>query len=56
METYFATCQEAARKNVERVFEVLQQRFAIVRYPALTTMGRAGGDDVTTCQPASQLT
>ncbi|KAK1663425.1 hypothetical protein QYE76_051584 [Lolium multiflorum] len=32
METYFATCQEAAaRKAVERAFGVLQQRFVIVR-------------------------
>ena len=36
MDAYFATCQEAARKDVERAFGVLQQCFAVVRYPALT--------------------
>ncbi|KAK1616626.1 hypothetical protein QYE76_022143 [Lolium multiflorum] len=36
MEAYFATCLEATRKDVERAFGVLQQRFTIVRYPALT--------------------
>jgi hypothetical protein len=36
MDAYFATCQEAARKDVERAFVVLQQHFAVVRYPALT--------------------
>ena len=30
---YFATAQEAARKDVERFFGVLQSRFAIVRQP-----------------------
>ncbi|XP_020398640.1 uncharacterized protein [Zea mays] len=32
--TYFAKAQEAARKDVERAFGVLQSRFAIVRGPA----------------------
>ncbi|XP_071680090.1 uncharacterized protein [Lolium perenne] len=36
MGAYFATCQEAARKDVERAFGVLQQHLAVVRYPTLT--------------------
>jgi hypothetical protein len=35
-ESYFATCQEACRKDVEWEFGKLQQRFSIDRYPALT--------------------
>jgi hypothetical protein len=34
--SYFTQCQETCRKHVERVFGVMQQRFAIIRYPALT--------------------
>jgi hypothetical protein len=33
--SHFATVQEAARKDVERAFGVLQKRFAIVRGPVI---------------------
>jgi hypothetical protein len=36
MDDHFATFQEAARKDVEHDFWVLQQRFTVVRYPTLT--------------------
>ena len=35
-ELWFAKEQEAARKDVERAFGILQQRFAVVRFPAMT--------------------
>jgi hypothetical protein len=34
--SHFAKCQDATHKDVKREFGVLQQCFAIVRYPALT--------------------
>jgi hypothetical protein len=35
-QSWFAKCQEAARKDVERTFGVLQVRFAVGRCPTLT--------------------
>jgi hypothetical protein len=35
-EVEFVKAQEDCRKDVERAFDVLQQRFAVVRFPALS--------------------
>ena len=35
-ESTYAKAQDAARKDVERAFGVLQQRFAVVRFPTMT--------------------
>ena len=35
-QTWFAKCQEACRKDVERAFGGIQARFAVVRYPAMS--------------------
>ena len=43
---WFASVQESTRKDVERAFRVLQQRFAIVRFPASSYMvDRPDGGD-----------
>jgi hypothetical protein len=34
--SWFAKCHKACRKHIERAFGVLQDRFAIVWYPAFT--------------------
>ena len=36
VQVWFFNCEEACRKDVERVFGGLQARFAVVRYPAMT--------------------
>nr|XP_051196275.1 uncharacterized protein LOC127309457 [Lolium perenne] len=45
----FAQMQEAARKDVERAFGVLQARFAIVRGPAKGWKRKEIGDVMTAC-------
>ncbi|XP_024007289.1 uncharacterized protein LOC112083492 [Eutrema salsugineum] len=46
---YFATQQEACRKDVERAFGVLQSRFAIVKGPARFWKKNVLHDIMTTC-------
>jgi len=46
---YFAQRQEGARKDVERAFEVLQSRFAIVRGPAKGWKRKEIGDIMKAC-------
>jgi hypothetical protein len=46
---YFATKQEACRKDVERAFGVLQSRFAIVAGPARCWRKEVLHDILTTC-------
>jgi hypothetical protein len=47
-EVEFVKAQEDCRKNVERAFGVLQQRFAVVRFPLFELVQRSdvGGDEL----------
>jgi hypothetical protein len=45
----FAKEQEAARKDVERAFGVLQSRWAIIRYPARTWSPERMWNMITAC-------
>src|SRR4051812_45201791 len=45
----FARQQEAARKDVEQAFSVLQSRWAIVRYPSRTWITKMMWDVMTAC-------
>jgi hypothetical protein len=49
VKTFFARAQEAARKDIERAFNVLQARWVVVRGPAYDWDRDEIGNIMTTC-------